>query len=218
MASATTAFRPDVHGFKFKNQFTLKLEYVLPLIGEIDLDDLMVGLCGGMCFTALDYFNSGISIPSRQTVPETGSNLRKRLISKQLQSLIPPDGILKVLTWTAKDDSYVWRHTAGREFRKLRTRLDKAQPAVLILIRVGRGEDPGKNHQVVARSYHYDEQSGRVRIGVYDPNRPEKEPRLSLNIASPRTGINAKQSNEGPFRGFFVVDYKPDLLTQINDR
>lgn len=213
MASATTAFRPDVHGFKFENRFSLELEYALPLIGEIDLEDLVVGLCGGMCFTALDYLHSGVSIPARRTVPGGRSALRKRLIGKQIQSLIPPDGVLKVLTWTAKDDTYVWRHTAGREFRKLRTRLDKGQPAVLVVIRVGKGEDPRKNHQVVARSYHYDEQSGRVRIGIYDPNHPEKEPRLSLNVASPRTSINSKQSNEGPFRGFFIVDYQPEFLT-----
>lgn len=216
MASVKTAFVPNKHGFKFKNQFTFTLEYTLPLIGEIDLEDLMIGLCGGMCFTALDYFHSGIPIPSRQTVPSTGTELRKRLIRKQVQSLIPPDGIIKVLTWTVKDDSYVWRYTVGREFRKLRTRLNKREPAVLALIRVGRGEDPRKNHQVVAHSYHYHEQSGRVRIGIYDPNHPNEQSWLSLNVASPRTGINAKQSNDEPFRGFFVIDYKPEAINANN--
>ncbi len=212
MASATTTFIPENHGFKFVNRFTLELKQNLPLIGEIDLEDMIVGLCGGMCFLALDYFHAGTPISSRETVPGAGTELRKRLIRKQIQSLIPPDGILKVLTWTAKEDSYVWCHTAGRDFRKIRTRLDKGEPAVLALIRVGRGDDPTKNHQVVAHSYHYNEQSGRVRIGIYDPNQPGRRSHLLLNIASPRTGINAKQPNEGPLRGFFVIDYKPGTL------
>ena len=212
MASATTTFVPEKHGYKFVNMFTLELKQNLPLIGEVDLEDMIVGLCGGMCFLALDHFHAGIPITPRETVPSAGEELRKRLIRKQIQSLIPPEGILKVLTWTAMEDSFVWRHTAGREFRKVRTRLDKGEPAVLALIRVGRGEDLRKNHQVVAHSYHYYEQSGKVRIGIYDPNLPGKRPNLLFNIASPRTGINAKQPNEGPLRGFFVIDYKPGTL------
>jgi len=77
---------------------------------------------------------------------------------------------------------------------------------------VGRGEDLKKNHQVVAHSYNYNEQSGRVRIGIYDPNHPGERPQLSLNIASPKTGINAIQSNDVPFRGFFLIDYKQEMI------
>jgi len=212
MASATTSFLPERGGFKFPNSFRFEMKQELPLIGEIDLEDLTVGLCGGMCFTALDYFHSNKEIPSRETVPGVGTELRNRLIRKQIQSLFPPDGILKVLTWTAIDDTYVWRHTAGREFGKVRTRLNKKKPVVLALIRVGRGEDLKKNHQVVAHSYSYNEQSGRVRIGIYDPNHPGERPQLSLNIASPKTGINAIQSNDVPFRGFFLIDYKQEMI------
>jgi hypothetical protein len=138
-----------------------------------------------------------------------GSKLYRHLVTKQVESLIPPDGVFKVLIWTAKEDGYVWRHTAGTEFRKLRSRLDKRQPAVLALIRVRWGEDPGLNHQVVARAYDYDEQSGKVAIMLYDPNHPGKEPRLTMSVAQPLRGINAKESTGERLRGFFVIDYKP---------
>lgn len=209
MVASTTGFLPLSHGFKFVNRFTIHRKIPLPLVGPVDLGDLVIGLCGGMCFTALDYYHSGIPIPSQRTVPRVRSKLYNHLIKKQVESLIPPDGVVKVLTWTAKEDRYVWRHTAGREFRKLRLRLDKREPAVLALIRVGRGEDPGLNHQVVARAYYYDEQSSKVEIRLYDPNHPGKEPRLTMSVARALQGINAKQSTGERLRGFFVIDYKP---------
>ena len=44
--------------------------------------------------------------------------MRTHLIKKQIQSLIPPDGVIKVLNWTARDDEYVWRRTAGDEMQR----------------------------------------------------------------------------------------------------
>jgi hypothetical protein len=42
-----TDFTVQEHGFKFKNSFTFDLEFKLPLFGTIDLDDLILGFCGG---------------------------------------------------------------------------------------------------------------------------------------------------------------------------
>lgn len=206
--NANTNFDPLIHGYQFRNSFRLELKYNLPLIGEIDIEDIVIGLCGGMCFSALDHYYAGEQITSRTTTPGSGTALRKHLVSKQIQSLIPPDGIVKVLHWTARENDFVWRHTAGREFGKLRTRINRGEPTVLALIRAGKGEDPTRNHQVIAHSYDYHEQSGRVRLGIYDPNHPGKTPILSFNTALTSTGINAKQSNDVPFRGFFLIQYR----------
>jgi hypothetical protein len=206
---SVTSFSSKMHGYKFVNSFKIELKYNLPLIGEVDLGDFIVGLCGGMCFSALDNYHAGIPISSRKTVPQTGSAMRNLLIKKQLQSLIPPDGIIKVLAWTVRDDKYVWRRTAGSELRKLRTRLDKGQPAVLALIRADREGDPTKNHQVIAQAYSYDEHSGDLLVKIYDPNHPLKTPTLTMNFNSPNTGIHAIQSTGEPLRGFFVIDYEP---------
>lgn len=209
MVESVTSFSSQDHGYKFVNSFKVELKYSLPLIGEIDLGDFIVGLCGGMCFSALDNYHAGIPISSRKTVPQTGSVMRFHLVKKQVQSLIPPDGIIKVLAWTVRDDKYVWRRTAGSEFRKLRTRLDKGQPAVLALIRAHREGDPTKNHQVIAHAYSYYEQSGELQIKIYDPNHPLKTPTLTMKLNSPHTGIHANQSTGESLRGFFVIDYKP---------
>jgi len=208
---SVTSFSSQKHGYQFDNRFKVKLVYNLPLIGDIDLGGFIVGLCGGMCFSALDGYHAGLPISSRKTVPRSGSTLRNYLIKKQLQSLIPPDGIIKVLAWTVREDRYVWSRTAGLEFRKLRTRLDKEQPAVLALIRADREGDLTKNHQVIAHAYSYDEQSGDLQIKLYDPNHPRKTPTLTMNFKTPNSGINARQSTGEPLRGFFVVDYEPPL-------
>jgi hypothetical protein len=131
------------------------------------------------------------------------------LVLKQIESLIPPQGVIKVLNWTAREDRYVWRRTSGREFGKLRHRLSKGEPAVLALVRAARGTDPRKNHQVVAHQYQFDETTGNLKIGIYDPNHPSKKPKLSMNLSKPGQGINARQSTDEPLRGYFVIDYKP---------
>lgn len=208
MAIVATIFNPLIHGYRFTNRFSIPLSETLPLIGKIDLGSLMVGLCGGMCFSVLDNFHAGVAVRPRKTIPKAGTALSNHLILKQIESLIPPDGVIKVLNWTAREDRYIWRHTAGREFGKLRHRLGKGEPAVLALIRAARGTDPLKNHQVVAHQYQINHASGDVKIGIYDPNHPSKKPTLSLNIQNPNQGIGATQSTGEPLRGFFIVDYK----------
>lgn len=218
MAASATAFQPQTHGFKFANKFDPKIKAKLPLIGEVELQNFMTGLCGGMCFTALDYFHSDVSIPSVSTVPRAGSKRHIHLVKKQIESLVPPDGVIKVLNWSAREDEFVWRHTAGWEFRKLITRLDKGQPVVLALIRADRGEDPRKNHQIVAHAYRYDEQSRELQIQIYDPNYPDSRPTITMNRRHPRHGVEAKQSTGEPLRGFFVGDYKPGRPPSLGNR
>jgi len=131
MTSVQTTFRPRLHGFRFRNSFSFSYKFALPLLGEVELGDITLGLCGGMCFAALDYLHAGCPVPAQSTVPAAGGQLRRYPTERQVHSLIPPKGVLKVLQWTAAEDAFVAGRTAGREFRKLRTRLEAGQPAVL---------------------------------------------------------------------------------------
>ena len=174
----------------------------------------MYGLCGGMCFAALDYFHAGKPVPDQITVPAIGTDLYRYLWDRQLDTLSLPV-ILRVIEWMLRDDGDVARLTARREFPKLYRRLDKGNPAVLALIR-GRGvEDPTQNHQVVAVGYDFDETTRQLTVYLYDPNHPYdpnypgQEPRLTMNLARPSRGIEAAQSTGEPLRGFFVIAYKP---------
>jgi hypothetical protein len=122
---ATTGFSPQAHGFRFTNRFTQSFEYDFPLIGQVDLGTLVLGLCGGMCFAALDYFHAGRAIPPRTRVPASGTRLRGYLEQRQFESLLPPRGILKVLTWMVRSNRSIGQLTARGEFRMLRNRIDR---------------------------------------------------------------------------------------------
>jgi hypothetical protein len=109
-----------------------------------------------------------------------------------------------------REDKDIWQRIARSEFPKLRRRINKGNPAVLAMIRVGGIDDPTQNHQVVAHSYDFDETTKHLEINLYDPNHPGQEPRLSMNLTRPSSGINLTQSSGEPLRGFFVIKYKPE--------
>jgi hypothetical protein len=208
MTAASTAFTSQANGFHFTNSFDFSFDLDLPLVGSIDLGDVAYGLCGGMCFAALDFYYAGKPIPSQVTVPDVGSSLHLYLVDRQVESLSLPAGLMKVLEWMILNDTEVGRRTASQEFPKLRKRIDRGDPAVLALIRTSGISDPGHNHQVVARAYKYGDTDKKVEIVLYDPNHPEQEPRLTMDFSDPRSGISPAQSSGEPLRGFFLMDYK----------
>ena len=59
-----TNFISKANGFRFVNRFEINfpLQFKIPFAGEVKLSDVVYGLCGGMCFTALDYYYAGPSI------------------------------------------------------------------------------------------------------------------------------------------------------------
>jgi hypothetical protein len=204
-----TDFTVQEDGFKFSNSFTFDLEFKLPLFGTIDLDDLVLGFCGGMCYGALDYFHAGLDIPAQTTIPVEGSELFTYLRNRQIHSLSIPMGVLKVFEWMWLPEKAVWQRVAWREFRKLRRRIDSGNPTVLVLIRVSDFDDPTKNHQVVARGYDYIDATKDLEIPIYDPNHKMQDTSLTMNLASPSSGINIAQSTGEELRGFYVLNYRP---------
>ena len=208
-----TDFSPLDHGFRFHNSFEFHFEFRLPFAGSIDLGSIAYGLCGGMCFVALDYFHAGTPVTPEMDVGAIDPELRRYLTERQVDSLSLPV-IPKVIEWMLRSDEDVGRLTSWREFPKLYRRLNKGEPATLVLIRARGVEDPTQNHQVVAVGYDFDEHSRGLVVYVYDPNRPGQEPTLSMNLAHPSSGIDATQSTGEELRAFFVVDYEQQTPPQ----
>ena len=209
MRVSRTLFSPSVHGFRFANDFWFSFEFNLPFVGRVDLGRIMYGLCGGMCFAALDYCHLGRPMPTRSDVPVPGSRLHAYLWERQLDSLSGPVVPLKAMEWMLRTNRDVARLTAIKEFPKLRASIDQRTPAVLCLIR-GRGlENPTQNHQVLATGYRFDTATNQVTIDVYDPSHPREEPTLAMNLNDVSRGIDLAQSTGERLRGFFVVKYRP---------
>ena len=213
MAVKRTDFSPVLHGFKFTNRFDFPdfFQFKLPFIRVVPLSlaEVIYGLCGGMCFAALDYFHSNVSVPEFTSPDDISLRLFYYLWEKQLQSL-DSKVLRKVFKWMILEDNMLSRIVNQWEIPKLRAKIDSGSPAVMLLIRVKGISDPTQNHQVIACGYEEDPATKEMKIHLYDPNHPRIEPTLSMNLSKPTQGIHLTQSTGEPLRGFFVLDYQVD--------
>lgn len=205
MARMYTGFDAREHGFRFTNYF----EYSLPLLGHYGWGHIVYGLCGGMCFAALDYYHAGIPIPKQTTVPAGDTPLYRYLVRRQLDSFRRPFVPLKVAAWMLRSDRQLARLMVTAELPRAYGSLAQGDPAVLLLVRKQGISDPTANHQVVALGYELDELTNQVTLPIYDPVHPGEQPALTMNLAHPDQGIALEQSTGEPLRGFFVLGYRP---------
>lgn len=204
-----TPFRPRVDGFKFVNRFEVPFSvmFPLPFVSPINLDNVIYGLCGGMCFGALDYFYAGKPIPTIKKVDDIDNRFLLYLWDRQLDSL-KLTVVLRVMEWMLIEEKVAARRVAQREVPKIKRRIDKGQPAVLALIRTSGAANPTQNHQVMVVGYDYSPETRDIEFKLYDPNHPKKEPKLTMNLARPSSGIGLRQSTGENLRGFFVINYR----------
>lgn len=209
MSPKIKIFSAKEHGFRFVNRFAFKLpvKFKLPYTGSINLGDVVYGLCGGMCFGALDYFHLGETVPSYTNVDDIDSKLFTYLCDRQLDSL-KLGTVLKVIEWMLKEDNDIALRMARYEIPKLRRKIDRGEPVVLALIRVQGVGDPTKNHQVLATGYALEPDTKQMTIQLYDPNHPGMTPSITMNLSKPSQGIEIAQSTGESLRGFFVINYK----------
>jgi hypothetical protein len=208
MTSIRTPFAAEEHGFRFVNRFDFSVRLRLPFTGPIDLGRVVYGLCGGMCFAALDYFHAGRAIPSHARREDLSPGFLGYLWERQLDSLSLPV-IPRVAQWMLLEDAIVGELTAYREIPRLCGRLHQGLPTVIALLRARGLEGPTKNHQVLATGYDLDATTQHFTLHVYDPNHPGQVPTLTFNLAQPWCGLKPAQSTGEPLRGLFVIEYAP---------
>ena len=227
------SFVPSQHGFKFVNRFSgYPFPFTVPQLPGLPDVPKGYGLCGGMSSAAADFLLSGRSFPPIADIPEAASSMHQYLFRRQVDSFGRlGDALLKVARWTALPDGGKRGtfHRSYEEFRKLRARLDKSEPAVLALI-YDRANSPKEiiqniwnNHQVLAFGYFQD--MGRnAKINVYDPNYPGRD---DVRLEAERVYIPHYPGSEKPgswgfrtvqkvgeqvvreVRGFFLMRYRP---------
>jgi murein DD-endopeptidase MepM/ murein hydrolase activator NlpD len=209
MAEVSTKFSIQKNAFRFLNrfEFDFPVKFKLPLAGEVDLSKTVLGLCGGMCFAALDHFYSGEPLPEAANQADIDPGTLVYLCDRQLDSLSIPV-VLKIIEWMLIDRSQLAQRMARYEIPKLRRQLDRGDPVVLALIRVQGVADPTHNHQVLATAYTYDAATRELILSLYDPNHPGESPTIRLNLDAPRAGFTPLQSTGEPLRAFFVVPYQ----------
>ncbi len=216
----SSKFNAEEHGFRFVNYFDfsenleLSIAPFLSIFGvdNIDLGRIIYGLCGGMCFAALDYFYAPESIPNYTDRPSPNKHpqLYSYLVQRQNDSLslntISLNTIRKLFRWLFRKNAEIQKLTLENEFPKMRRLLRQNQPVVLVLMRGDDLTDATKNHQVVATSYTQNIIKKQATISLYDPNHPGKQPTIFMEYGSGSVQ-NLQQSTGEELYGFFVNDY-----------
>jgi hypothetical protein len=177
-------------GLHFLNQFPLEPagEVPLPDGRVLSLGNAANGLCGGMAFTARDYFEAGRQPPSDTSPPAEGSPLFEYLVGRLLASFNLPLGVLRFIelmnplvpdTDTPASRLLPISSRAqvmmGREWPLVKQELDAGHPSALGLIKVKSADvnNVGQNHQVLA--YGYDLDDRQLVLHIYDPNYPDND-------------------------------------------
>ena len=167
-----TSFDPTRHGFKFGNSF------INNFISAFNVRTR--GLCGGMVYSALDYFNAGMEIPQQSYAPAEGSPLREYLYKRQVDSVTR--NLDKWVEYTVNpfgirdSEFFGWGLQLGHgRLGELCGFIDRGRPVPIGLSKT----DASPDHQVLAIGYdlgryrgNINFHSGDVSIYVYDPNHP----------------------------------------------
>lgn len=206
-----TDYIPPQHGFRFVNRFELDLDFHFPMIGSVDLANLVYGMCGGMCFSSLDYFNEGVPVPEFDRVEDLDVTYLRYLWDRQMDSM-GFTVVANVLRWMLRDDAFVGQSMIRTEIPRLRRQLEIGRPVVLALIRAQGFGNPTLNHQVLATGYTFDPVTQRMSISLYDPNHPGGQPTLDLNLSRMDVGLDLSQSTGEALRGFFAIRYRQQAL------
>ncbi len=185
------------------------------LVASRKVESSPFGLCGGMSFAALDYYRSGLALPSSSgTVHPTsqttdGRALRSYIWQRTRHSLRV--NTLSVLKWMLILHSHpqgksILHELTTSEFNKLKTQLDTGTPWPIALI--GTTWSIFKNHQVLATGYEEDRDGGVVY--TYDSNCPSATSEIRLRYT--QQGLTLSEScpgKRGPLMGFFCEQYTP---------
>jgi hypothetical protein len=218
-------FLPSRHGFAFTNSWPSQPGIVLPLPGgSLGIGNAARGLCGGMVFAAVDYWQAGIVPPVAR--PAGGTPLYRFIVRRLIDSWHIPAGVGRYYLWmNLPDGDYrldipggarsprrgVRRLTFEQEWPRIRASIDAGQPAALGVVTMA-SQWPGvlgRNHQVLA--YAYVLSGSVVTLSVYDPNSgPDDRIRIAFDTAARAPG--AFEHNLGialPVRGLFLTGYSP---------
>jgi len=204
-------FVPSADGFAFANDWPPGPAVSIPvLIGSVGIGNIGRGLCGGMVFAALDYWQAGLTPPASR--PEPGTPLFRFVVRRLVSSWRIPVGVARYYRWMRLPDSDLARRTVGRQWAAVRASIDGGIPAALGVVTVA-SADPlllGANHQVLA--YGYSTTGTEVTLRVYDPNSGPDDAiyiRFDLGGLAGQARFSHNLALDRPVRGFFVTKYAP---------
>lgn len=167
-----TPFKPAIHGFAFTNDF--KNSAIGPPINF-----LTRGLCGGMSYAVLDYYNASRTVPTQDYRPANNTSLQQYLYARQVSSLSPNLDMWANLTVNPFGQRTLEFFNWGlnEQFELLKASIDRGVPVNIGLKSL---VPDWSGHQVLAIGYD----AGRyaalgaykedLKLYIFDPNHPGK--------------------------------------------
>lgn len=222
-----TEFNPAVHGFPFGNHWKGDILLTIPHIGRLDIGDTTYGLCGGMCYAALDTFLHHGTTSELPGDPSRDDSIQSYIYGRQMDSIKGDDAHLvrRLLSWIPKPLKTRYGITGlkvlshRRFLRSIARSLDGGVPVPLCLVnassrdllRIGKKNGFALNHQVLAIGYRYHDRAPEAKaewdIYIYDPNYPGET--QILHTASRSQTRPSSKTKLGPrFRAFFNTHYR----------
>lgn len=216
MMAITTQFTHKNHGFRFPNAFAINIH--LPLRTQPWSVNTYYGLCGGMCFAALDYYYNNIPIPSLATQPQHPSAMFWYLVKRQIHSFRLMTVPIKVIYWMFNTDNRLLNYTVNKVIPELESSLSNGNPVVLALIRQKGWANPTNNHQVIVTGIDTLSTQDRITLHVYDPNHPfPEQTEIHINLNAQGEPSSIKQTTHEPLRGFFIIPYRPQQPPDMSE-
>jgi hypothetical protein len=206
--AARASFRPSRHGFAFANSWPpAPAISIRTPAGRIGIGNAALGLCGGMVFAALDYWQADREPPASQPAP--GAPLYRFIVRRLLQSWRLPAGVVRYYLGMLATDGELAGRTISRQWPAVKALLDRGQPVTLGVVTVASANPLllGHNHQVLA--YAYDQADAAVTLLVYDPNSGPDDA-VTIRFSSAANGpFTHNIAVSWPVRGFFLTRYTP---------
>lgn len=175
-----TSFDPTTEGFQFSNA---KIQWTFGPFSNTQL-------CGGMCYAALDYYNSDLAVPRTTVVPTEGTTLHSYIYNRQVDAHLVTVPRF-VGSWAPIIGPLLTEVPQSAEITKLKDYMSRDCPIPICL--VGRGN----GHHVIAMAVD----DSPFKVTIYDPNIPNTSVTLSLESNGYK-----HQSSGTVYRGFFVDD------------
>ncbi len=200
-----TGFDVTTHGLRFLNDFRNSV-FGPPIKVTTG------GLCGGMSYTALDFYIAKVATPKQDYRPAHSSILQTYLYQRQETSLL--ENLDKWVAYHANPfgtrNLEIFNWGLREQLAVLRTYIDRGVPVPLGLKWTG-GDLAGKDHQVLAIGYEMGRYKGDVgnykedlKIFLYEPNHPGKV--ITLVADASKLEFYYAERPDKRWRSYFVDD------------
>jgi hypothetical protein len=203
-----TNFDPKFHGYQFINRFEFK---GFSKIAKTLSNKLIYGMCGGMVYSALDFYFDQRKIPEINQVDQIPEYYAKYLWKRQSEST-SISVLIRIINFSALSKKRSIQKSIQDELPVIIDRLIDKLPVPLVIIRSSLLQNPTHNHQVLVTGI--EEHEDFMNLTLYDPNHPNNEPSLKIQI---HPDFSIEQSTSEPVRGIFVNNYAYKYSYTINE-